>query len=188
MPRGRTCAVRHHAGAQRDGTGQRFGVKRLLSPARATGRLIHTAIGKEYAACPHFAALLPCAALHASPPQLPLTSLAHAASARRTAAWCRCATVEASSAARAIGMVVLDVWRNGWEVLLGGSLCRLSVSVAGKSDDQRTSTMLSTPRADRPRCGASTSLVGALHPPTEQQSPPHCVPGSHLARCLRRAV
>eukprot|EP01043_Picozoa_sp_COSAG02_P022953 COSAG02_NODE_1210_length_13856_cov_12.266182_7_plen_105_part_00 len=33
--------------------------------------------------------------------------------------------------ARAIGMVVLGVWRNGWEVLLGGSLRRLSVSVAG---------------------------------------------------------
>ena len=40
-----------------------FGVKGLPSPPRAIGRLIRTHLGKESAACPHFAALLPCAAL-----------------------------------------------------------------------------------------------------------------------------
>ena len=40
-----------------------FGVKGLPSPPRATGRLIRDHLGKESAACPHFAALLPCAAL-----------------------------------------------------------------------------------------------------------------------------
>ena len=44
--------------------------------------------------------------------------------------------------------------------------------------------MLSTPRADRPRYGVSTSLIGALYLPTERRSPPRCVLGRHLSRDL----
>jgi hypothetical protein len=60
----------------------------LPSPPRATGHLIHARLGKESAACPHFAALLPCAALHTCPPQLLLISPALVAFGRRTAAYC----------------------------------------------------------------------------------------------------
>ena len=57
-------------------TGRRwFEVKGLPSPARATGHLTRTNVGKESAASPHFAALLPCASLHAAPPQLLLISV-----------------------------------------------------------------------------------------------------------------
>ena len=65
-----------------------FAVKGLPSPPRAIGRLIRTHLGKESAACPHFAALLPCAALHTCPPQLLLISPAPVAFGRRTAAYC----------------------------------------------------------------------------------------------------
>ena len=50
-----------------------------------------------------------------------------------------CATAEATSTGWAIGMghrvsrMVLGVWWNAWEVLLGGSLRWLSVSVASLS-------------------------------------------------------
>ena len=65
-----------------------FGVKGLPPPPRATGRLIRTHLGKESAASPHFAALLPCAALHTCPPQLLLISPVLVAFGRRTAAYC----------------------------------------------------------------------------------------------------
>ena len=52
-----------------------FGVKGLPPPPRVTGRLVRTHLGKESAASPHFATLLPCAALHAAPPQLLLISV-----------------------------------------------------------------------------------------------------------------
>ena len=112
----------------------------------------------------------------------------HAASGRRTAACGRCATLEASSAARAIGIshhasrLVLGVWRGGWETLLGGSLCRLSVPVAGSLTSGSTwRCRPRTLRTDRPRCGTSTSLIGALYSPAERPSPPRCVPGNHPA-------
>ena len=77
-------------GAPRHGVTARrwFAVKGLPSPPRAIGRLIRTHLGKESAACPHFAALLPCAALHTCPPQLLLISPALVAFGRRTAAYC----------------------------------------------------------------------------------------------------
>ena len=77
-------------GAPRHGVTARrwFGVKGLPSPPRATGRLIRTSVGKESAASPSTAALLPCAALHTCPPQLLLISPALVAFGRRTAAYC----------------------------------------------------------------------------------------------------
>ena len=65
-----------------------FAVKGLPSPPRVTGRLIRTPIGKESAASPSKAALLPCAALHTCPPQLLLISPTLVAFGRRTAAYC----------------------------------------------------------------------------------------------------
>ena len=63
-----------------------FGVKGLPSPPRATGRLIRTHLGKESAACPHFAALLPCAALLTCAPVALRDLPAPAAVGRRTVA------------------------------------------------------------------------------------------------------
>ena len=77
-------------GAPRHGVTARrwFGVKGLPSPPRVTGRLMRTSIGKESAASPSTAALLPCAALLTCPPQLLLISPAPVAFGRRTAAYC----------------------------------------------------------------------------------------------------
>ena len=65
-----------------------------------------------------------------------LISPAPAAFGWRTAAHCRRATAEATSTGWAIRLchwasrMVLSEWRNAWEVLLGGSLRRLSASAA----------------------------------------------------------
>ena len=120
--------------------------------------------------------------------------LAHAASGRTTAACGRCATVEASSAARAIGMapcasrLVLGVWRGGWEALLGGSLCRLSVPVAGSLTSG--STWWCRPRSEQTGhdAGLQPALLGlSILPLSARHHLVACQATTRLAACPYRS-
>jgi hypothetical protein len=92
---------------------------------------------------------------------------------------------------------VLDDWDGSpciklgdWSVVqrLGGASRQLSVPTERvwrwQLFDRGDSMVPSTPRAGRPRCRASTSLIGALYLPTYFPSPPHCVLADCPSRCL----
>ena len=158
------------AGGAGCATGRRwFGVEGSPSPARAIASLTHTAIGKESAASPHFAALLPCAALHAAPPQLLLISvwrmLLRAGQQRLVA------DARRWRQARRLGQSGWLTVHPGWcwvcGVVVGRrfSVAPFACACRWQSDQWQYVVVPSTLRTDRPRCGTSTSLIRALYSP-----------------------
>ena len=158
-------------------------------PPRAIGRLVRTTVGKESAASPRLTALLPCVPLHTCPPQVLLISPAPAASGRCTVAYCRRATAEATSTGWAIRLghwasrMVLGARPNAREVLLVGSLRRLSASTA------RTVSPVAVRCRPRPEqtghdVGCRPALSGLSNRPlSTRRQPVACQAAARLAAC-----
>ena len=83
--------------------------------------------------------------------------------------------------------LVLGVWRGGWEALLGGSLCRLSVPVAGSLTSG--STWWCRPRSEQTGhdAGLQPALLGlSILPLSARHHPVACQATTRLAACLYR--